>query len=87
MHDHLYDDPPGPSACLSPSDSLTTPMTRPTIGLSSHMIHHIQDSSQSLTVMNGSNLTRPRNSVGPLLTMTNFYVPYCILRKLSSPGS
>ena len=44
-------------------------------GEQSHTIHHTQDSSQSLAVMNGSNPARPRNSIGPFLTMTYFYVP------------
>ena len=75
MHDHLYHNPPSPSTCSSPSDSLTTTMTRHTICLSSHTIHRTQDSSQSLAVVNGSNPTKPRNSVGPLLTMTYLYMP------------
>ena len=52
-HDHLYDDPPSPSACPSQSDCLTSTMTHLTICLSSHMIHHTQDSSQSLAAVNG----------------------------------
>ena len=44
-------------------------------GEPSHMIHHTQDSSQSLAVMNGSNPARPRNSIGPILTTTYFYMP------------
>ena len=55
-------------------DSLTATMTRPTIHPSSHTIHHTQDSSQSLAAVNGSNPARPRNSVGPLLTTTYFYM-------------
>ena len=51
--DHLYDDPPSPSACPSLSDSLTAPMNRPTVHPSSHTIHHIQDSSQFVAVVNG----------------------------------
>ena len=43
-------------------------------GEQSHMIHHTQDSSQSLAVMNGEQSQRPRNSIGPLLTTTSFYV-------------
>ena len=75
LPDRLYNQPPSLSACLSLSDSLTATMTHPTICPSSHMIHHTQDSSQSLAVVNGSNPARPRNSVGPLLTTTYFYVP------------
>ena len=52
-HDHLYDNPPSLSACPSPSDSLTTTTTHPTVFPSSHMIHHTQDSSQSRAVVNG----------------------------------
>ena len=52
LPDHLYDKPPSSSACLSLSDSLTATMTCPTVHPSSHMIHHTQDSSQSLAVMN-----------------------------------
>ena len=72
---HLYDTSQSLSACLSPSDSLTATMTHPTAGPSSNMIQRTQDSSQSLAVMNGSNPASPRNSVGPLLTTTYFYMP------------
>ena len=72
---HLYDEPTSLSACLSTSDHLTATMTCLTVRPSSTMIQCAQDSSQSLAVMNGSNSTRPRNSVGPLLTMTYFYMP------------
>ena len=92
----LYDTPISLSACLSPTDCLTTTTTPPPIRLSSpmihrtqdsihslavmsgepsYMIHHTQDSSQSLAVVNGSNPARPRNSIGPLLTTTYFYLP------------
>ena len=44
-------------------------------GEQSRTIHCTHDSSQSLAVVNGSNPARPRNSIGPLLTTTYFYVP------------
>ena len=44
-------------------------------GEQSRTIHRTHDSSQSLAVVNGSNPARPRNSIGPLLTTTYFYVP------------
>ena len=44
-------------------------------GEQSNTIHHTQDSSQSLAVVNGSNPASPRNSIGPLLTTTYFYMP------------
>ena len=50
---HLYNNSPHLSACPSPSDCLTTTMTHPSVHPSSHMIQHMQDSSQSLAVMNG----------------------------------
>ena len=50
---HLYDTPISPSACPSPADCLTTTTTRPPVCTSSPTIHHTQDSSQSLAVMNG----------------------------------
>ena len=75
LPDCLYDEPFSPSACLSLSDCLTTTMTRPAVCPSTHMIHCTQDSSQSISVMNGSNPTRTRNSIGPVLTTTYFYVP------------
>ena len=70
MPNRLYDNPLSLSACPSPSNCLTATMTRPSVRLSSNTIHHTQDSSQSLAIVNGSNPARPRNSVGPLLTMT-----------------
>ena len=73
--DHLYNKPSSLSDCPLPSGSLTETMTRLTACPSSNMIQHKQDSSQSLAVMNGSNPTSPRNSAGPLLTMTSFYIP------------
>ena len=75
LPDHLYDEPLSPSACLSLSDCLAATTTHPPRCLSSHTIHCTHDSSQSLAVMNGSNPASPRNSVGPLLTTTYFYVP------------
>ena len=75
LPDHLYDEPTSLSACPSLSDCLNATMTRPTVHPSSTTIQCTQDSSQSLAVVNGSNPTRPRNSVGPLLTMTYFYMP------------
>ena len=53
LSNHLYEDPICLSACLSPSDCLTTTMTHPPICPSSHTIHCTPDSSQSLAVMNG----------------------------------
>ena len=53
MSHHLSDAPISPSACPSTADCLTTTMTRPPVCLSSPMIHHTQDSSQSLAVLNG----------------------------------
>ena len=50
---HLYNTPISPLACPSPPDCLTATMTRPTVRLSSPMIHCTQDSSQSLAVVNG----------------------------------
>ena len=50
---HLYNTPISPSACPSPSDCLTATMTCLPIRLSSHMIHHTQDSIHSLAVVNG----------------------------------
>ena len=49
----LYNAPISPSACPSPADCLTTTTTRPPICLASPMIHHKQDSIQSLAVVNG----------------------------------
>ena len=49
----LYNTSHSLSACLSPSDSLTTTRTHPTTCTSSNTIQHTQDSSQSLAVMNG----------------------------------
>ena len=49
----LYDTPISLSACPSPSDCLTATTTRLPICLSSHMIHHTQDSIHSLAVVNG----------------------------------
>ena len=72
---HLYDEPTSLSACPSPSDCLTATTTRLTIHPSPTTIQHTQDSSQSLAVVNGSNPARPRNSVGPLLSTTYFYMP------------
>ena len=73
-HNHLYDDPTSLSTCPSLSDCLTTTTTCPTIFPSSTMIQRTQDSSQSLAVMNGSNPVSISKSVGPLLTMTYFYM-------------
>ena len=50
---HLYNTPISPSACPSPADCLTTTTTRPPIHPSTSMIHHTQDSIQSLAVLNG----------------------------------
>ena len=75
LPDSLYDEPTSPSACPSPSDSLTATMTHPTICPSSHMIHHTQDSSQSLAVVNWSNPASQRNFIGPLLATTYLYMP------------
>ena len=93
---HLYDTPISPSACSSPVDCLTATTTHPPVCPSSPTIHHTQDSSQSLAVVNGeqshtihltqdlsqslavvngSNQARPRNSIGPFLPMSYFYVP------------
>ena len=49
----LYDTPISPSACPSPADCLTATMTRPPVRTSFPTIHHIQDSSHSLAVVNG----------------------------------
>ena len=49
----LYDTSQSPSACPSPSDSLTTTTTHLTACLSSNTIQCTQDSSKSLAVMNG----------------------------------
>ena len=51
--DHLYNAPISPSTCLSPANCLTTTTTRPPVRTSSPTIHHTQDSSQSLAVVNG----------------------------------
>ena len=51
--DHLYNNSQSPSACLSPVGSLTETMTHMTAYPSSNMIQCMQDSSQSLAVMNG----------------------------------
>ena len=53
LPDYLYDEPLSPSACPSLSDCLTTTMTCPPVRPSTHTIHCTQDSSQSLSVMNG----------------------------------
>ena len=53
MPDHLHDNYQSLSACPSLSSSLTKTRTCPTAHPSSNMIHHTQDSSQSLAVMNG----------------------------------
>ena len=53
LPDHLYNKPPIPSACLSLSNSLTVTTTHPMVCPSSHTIHHTQDSSQSLAIVNG----------------------------------
>ena len=81
---------PSPTDCLNvtttrPPIRLSSPMihhTQDSIhslavvnGEQSHTIHRTQDSCQSLAVVNGSNPTSPRNSIGPLLTTTYFYVP------------
>ena len=50
---HLYDASQSPSACLSPSDSLTATTTCLTACPSSNTIQCTQDSSLSLAVMNG----------------------------------
>ena len=50
---HLYDTPIRPSACSSPVDCLTATTTHPPVCPSSPTIHHTQDSSQSLAVVNG----------------------------------
>ena len=53
LPNRLYDNTPSPSACMSPSGSQPKTLTHPTAHLSSNMIQHMQDSSQSLAVMNG----------------------------------
>ena len=50
---HLSATSQSPSACPSPSNSLITTMTHLTTCLSSNMIQHSHDSSQSLAVVNG----------------------------------
>ena len=50
---HLYNTPISPSACPSPAGCLTATTTRLPVHLSSPMIQHTQDSSQSLAVMIG----------------------------------
>ena len=62
------------SDCPSPSDHLSKTMTHPSACLSSVTTKHLHDSTQSLAVMNGSNPASTRYSVGPLLTMTYFYM-------------
>ena len=78
----LYDEPTSLTTCPSASYCLTITMTCLTVCPSSTTIQRTQDSSQSLAVMNGSNRARPRNSVGPLLTMTYFYVPWMHLASI-----
>ena len=51
--DCLYNKPTSLSACPSLSDHLTATTTHLTICLSSTMIQHTQESSQSLSVVNG----------------------------------
>ena len=50
---HLYDTPISLSSCPSPANCLTATTTHLPICPSSPTIHHTQDSSQSLAVMNG----------------------------------
>ena len=51
--DHLYANSSSPSACPSPSGCLTETMTHLTACLSSNTIQCMQDSNQSLAVVNG----------------------------------
>ena len=74
--DPLYNEPTSPSECLSQSDCLTATMTHPTICPSSHMIHHTQDLSQSLAVMNGEQSHKAKKS---RRVFTNYDLLLCAL--------
>ena len=74
--DHLYNNSNSLSDYLSLSDHLYNTMTCLSAHLSSNTTHCSHSSSQSLAVVNGSNAARPRNSIGPLLTSTYFYMLY-----------
>ena len=67
LPDHLYDNSTSPADCPSMSDHLYTVMTGLFTHLLSIMTKHLHNSSQSLAVLNGSNPTGLRNSVGPFL--------------------
>ena len=58
----LSDEPISPSACPSPADCLTATTTHPPVHPSSPTIHCKQDSSQSLTAVNGEQSHRIRHT-------------------------
>ena len=76
LFDHLYDKSPSLSACLSPSGSLTNTTTHPTACLSSNMIQHMQDSNQSLAVMNGEQSHKAKKFCR---AFTNYVLLLCAL--------
>ena len=63
-----------PSDNLSPSNYQYATTTHLSTCLSSSMTDHLPISSHSLAVMNGEQSVRPRNSIGPSLSTTYFYV-------------
>ena len=61
LPDHLYNKSKSALACPSPSDHLTETMTHLSTHLSSYMIQHTHDSSQSLADMNGEQSSKVKN--------------------------